>query len=67
MGSTGNTVLWILACADAVGRPTMRELRTWSLPDIVDALVVVEAIGEQARYARIADEHRRAAEAARGR
>lgn len=54
-------VWWVLMLSETAGRPSLRELGTWTAKQIAAALVLDEAVSEQARYARLRAEHDAAA------
>ena len=59
--------LWVLMLSDAVGKPSLREIGTWTAEQIATALVLDETVTEHARYARAEAEHAANAAAARSR
>lgn len=65
MATITDDALWALTLSGSGARPSVHEIRSWSLPDIAEALIIGEAVEEQARYHRRRREHERAAAQAR--
>jgi len=59
--AVGDDVWWVLMLSEAAGRPSLRELSTWTARQIAVALVLDEAVSERVRYARLRAEHDAAA------
>jgi len=65
MASLPDEVTWVLMLSEPVGRPSLREIESWTGPQIAAALVLDEAVSESTRYARLQAEHERAAAGSR--